>query len=311
MSTTLSIVVPVYNEERNIIPLYEELIDVLNPLGKDYEIIFIDDGSVDSTFQVLKEIKDADERLKIVKLRKNFGKSVALNLAFRNAKGNTVITMDGDLQDDPKEIPRFLEKLDQDYDLVNGWKYERKDPLTKRLPSKVFNKLSSMLTGVKIHDFNCGFKAYKKYFLNNVHLYGEMHRYIPAIAQWYGFKVTEIKVGHRKRKHGRSKYGFSRIVKGFLDLMTMKFLMGYSNRPLHVFGLPGIISLFTGFFIGSYLVFLRYTEDMDLSERPLLLLSVLLLFIGLQFLSIGLLGELMVAQGARKENIDIYIEKIF
>ncbi len=310
MSIELSIVIPVFNEEQSVISLYKELTGVLTSLKEDYEIVFVDDGSNDGTFQVLEGIRHTDDRVKIIRLRRNFGKSVALNIAFKHSKGDTIITMDGDLQDDPKEIPRFLEKLSEDYDLVSGWKYERKDPLTKRLPSKMFNKLSSLLTGVEIHDFNCGFKAYRKQFLSHVHLYGELHRYIPAIAQWHGFRVAEIKVKHHSRKYGKSKYGFSRIIKGSLDLITVKFLMGYSSRPLHVFGMPGIISLFAGFLIGLYLLILKYSEGVVLSERPLLLLSVLLFFIGLQFLSIGLLGELMIARGAKREDVDIYIKDI-
>lgn len=310
MSIELSIVIPVFNEEDNIKPLYMELKGILKTLNMDYEIIFVDDGSKDCTFHELELIRHSDERLKLIKLRRNFGKSVALNVAFRLAQGSCIITLDGDLQDDPKEIPRFLEKLNKNYDLVNGWKYDRKDPLSKRLPSLVFNKLSSLLTGVKIHDFNCGFKAYKKYFLDNVHLYGEMHRYIPAIAQWYGFKVTEIKVDHHKRRHGGSKYGLSRIIKGFLDLITMKFLMAYSTRPLHIFGVPGIVSLLAGFLIGLYLILLKYIEGVVLSERPLLLLSILLLFTGLQFISVGLIGELIVARGAKHEDVDIYIQSV-
>jgi glycosyltransferase involved in cell wall biosynthesis len=310
MSVELSVAIPVYNEEGNVTHLYKEIHNVLSSLNINYEILFVDDGSIDGTLQALKDIQMSDIKLKIIRLRKNFGKSVALNVAFRHAKGNVIITMDGDLQDDPKEIPRFIEKLDEDYDLVSGWKYERKDPLTKRLPSKVFNRLSSFLTGVKIHDFNCGFKAYRKEFLNNVCLYGEMHRYIPALAQWHGFMVAELKVKHHPRKSGRSKYGLSRILKGFLDLITVKFLIGYSTRPLHVFGMPGIVSLFVGFLIGLYLIYLKYVESISLSERPLLLLSVLLIFIGFQFLSIGLLGEMITAQRAEREDVDVYIKEI-
>ena len=310
MGVELSVAIPVYNEEGNVATLYKELNNVLTSLNINYEIIFVDDGSKDGTSRALKEIRQLGNDVKIIRLRRNFGKSVALNVAFRHAKGNIIITMDGDLQDDPTEIPRFIEKLNEDYDLVSGWKYERKDPLTKRLPSKVFNKISSILTGVKIHDFNCGFKAYRKDFLNNVHLYGEIHRYIPALAQWHGFTVAELKVKHHPRKSGKSKYGFSRIIKGFLDLITIKFLTGYSTRPLHVFGVPAIASLFVGSMIGLYLVYLKYVKGMALSERPLLLLSVLLIFIGFQFLSIGLLGEMIAAQRAEGENVDVYIKDI-
>lgn len=310
MSIELSVVIPVYNEEGNVAHLHKGLTNVLASLKKDYELIFIDDGSKDNTFQVLKEIRRADDKIKIIKSRRNFGKSVALNTAFKHATGEIIITMDGDLQDDPKEIPKFIEKLDEGYDLVSGWKYERKDPLTKRLPSKIFNKLSSLLTGVEIHDFNCGFKAYSKDFLNNVHLYGEMHRYVPAIAHWHGFRVAEIKVKHHPRRSGRSKYGFSRIVKGFLDLITMKFLMGYSTRPLHLFGIPGIVSLSVGIMLGIYLILLKYLDGVAIADRPLLMLSIILIFIGFQSISIGLLGEMIVSQGANREDVDIYIKEI-
>lgn len=310
MSIELSVVIPVYNEEGNVAQLHEGLTKVLASLKRYYEIIFIDDGSKDNTFQVLKEIRRTDDKIKIIKFRRNFGKSIALNTAFKRARGEIIITMDGDLQDDPEEIPRFIDKLDEGYDLVSGWKYERKDPLTKRLPSKIFNKLSSLLTGVEIHDFNCGFKAYSKDFLNNVHLYGEMHRYVPAIAQWHGFRVAEIKVKHHPRMSGRSKYGFSRIIKGFLDLITVKFLMGYSNRPLHVFGIPGIASLSVGILLGIYLILLKYLEGIAISDRPLLMLSIILIFIGFQSISIGLLGEMIVSQGAKREDADIYIKEI-
>lgn len=310
MSIELSIVIPVYDESGNIGPLHKELTTVLTSLNMRYEIIYVDDGSLDGTFQVLEGIRAVDERVKIIKLRRNFGKSVALNTAFRHAKGDIIITMDGDQQDDPEEIPRFLEKLEEDYDLVSGWKYERKDPLTKRLPSKIFNKLSSLLTGVDIHDFNCGFKAYKMDFLKNIYLYGEMHRYIPALAQWYGFRITEIRVKHHSRNYGISKYGCTRIVKGFLDLITVKFLMGYSTRPLHIFGATGIVSLSAGLIIGLYLILLKYLRGESLGERPLLMLSILLVFMGLQFVSIGLLGEMMAAQGAKRDNVDVYIKEI-
>ncbi|HWQ19926.1 MAG TPA: glycosyltransferase family 2 protein [Methanotrichaceae archaeon] len=306
----LSVVIPAYNEEGNIADLYHDLHAVLASLGCDYEILFIDDGSTDGTFHALKEIRQKDNRIKIIRLRRNFGKSVALNIAFKYAKGDIVITMDGDLQDDPSEIPRFIKKLEEDYDLVSGWKYDRKDPLTKRLPSRIFNELSSKITGVKIHDFNCGFKAYRRDFLKSICLYGEMHRYIPALAQWHGFRVAEIKVVHHPRRSGRSKYGFSRIFKGFLDLITVKFLIGYSTRPLHVFGIPGITSLSAGLCIGLYLVMLKYIDGIALGGRPLLLLSILLIFIGLQFLSIGLLGEMIAAQGAKRDTADAYVKEI-
>ena len=304
------IVIPVLNEEKSIQELYLNLKFVLNTLKSPYEMVFVDDGSTDNTFHVLEEIASKDNRVSIIKLRKNFGKSIALNTAFRHAKGDIVITIDGDLQDDPEEIPRFIEKIEEGYDLVVGWKHPRIDPFTKTVPSKFFNWLTCMLTGVNLHDFNCGFKAYKKEVVDNISLYGEMHRYIPALAAWHGFKITEIKVKHHPRKYGKSKYGFFRLIKGFLDLITVKFLTSYSTRPLHVFGSPGILSLLFGFFIGLYLVILKYWKGIALTERPLLLLSVLLILLGLQFISIGLLGEMITFREVKGENVERYIEKM-
>lgn len=306
----LSIVIPIYNEEENIKELYAKLSAILPAITENFEIIFVDDGSTDNSFNILKEINMEDKKVKAIKFRRNFGKSIALNTAFKHAKGNIIITMDGDLQDDPDEIPRFIEKIGKGYDLVVGWKYHRNDPITKTVPSKFFNWLTCMLTGVNLHDFNCGFKAYKKEVVDSISLYGEMHRYIPALAAWHGFKITEIKVKHHPRKYGKSKYGFSRLLKGFLDLITVKFLTSYSTRPLHVFGIPGILSLLFGFFIGLYLVILKYWKGIALSERPLLLLSILSILLGLQFISIGLLGEMIVFQGVKEENVERYIEKI-
>lgn len=308
MGIDLSIIVPVYNEENSVGTLYNEIKNMLSSFEIIYEIIFVDDGSTDNTFNKLNEIYIEYEDIGIIKFRRNFGKSVALNTAFRRAKGNIVVTMDGDLQDDPKEIPRLIEKIDEGYDLVSGWKYVRNDPITKRFPSTIFNKLTSVLTGVDIHDFNCGFKAYKKEVLENISLYGEMHRYIPVLAAWNGFKIGEIKVKHRSRKYGKSKYGFTRLIKGFLDLITVKFLTTYSSRPLHVFGIPGVLSLFFGFLIGLYLVVLKYLRGVVLSERPMLLLSVLLIIFGLQFVSIGLLGEMITFSGMKDEKTGRFVE---
>jgi glycosyltransferase involved in cell wall biosynthesis len=310
LNTDLSVVVPVYNEDNNINPLYREITSALSSLAKTYEIIFVDDGSNDNTFQVLKEIREKDEQVKIIKFRRNFGKSAALNSAFNFVKGNIIITIDGDLQDDPAEIPNFVDAIESGSDLVSGWKSSRKDPLTKKLPSKLFNKMTRLLTGVGLHDFNCGFKAYKKEVLDFISLYGEMHRYIPVLAAQYGFKITELKVEHRPRSYGKSKYGFSRLIKGFLDLITVKFLTEYSSRPLHVFGILGILSLIFGFFIGLYLVILKYWRNIILSDRPLLLLSILLIILGLQFISIGLLGEMITFRDRKDESAEKYIEAI-
>jgi glycosyltransferase involved in cell wall biosynthesis len=310
MDPLFSVIIPVYNEEQNIDPLYQKLKNILISLNQSYEIFIIDDGSTDSTFRKIMSIQQLDRSVRIIKLRKNFGKSTALNVAFHSAKGQIIITMDGDLQDDPEELPKFIAKIEEGYDLVSGWKYPRYDPITKTIPSKFFNKLTCILTGIDLHDFNSGFKAYKKVVVKNLQLYGEMHRYIPALAAWNGFKIAEIKIKHHPRHSGKSKYGFSRLFKGLLDLITVKFITDFSSRPLHVFGLPGLFFLISGFVIGLYLVLLKYLENAPLSERPLLILSVLLILTGLQFISMGLLGEMMTFREMREQNVEQYIETV-
>jgi len=312
----ISIVIPVYNEEGNLKRLHAKLSNVLHTITGKYEIIFVDDGSTDNSFGILKGINREDKKVKVIKLRRNFGKSIALNTAFRYAKGDIIVTMDGDLQDDPDEIPKFIEKIEEGYDVVVGWKNPRKDPITKKIPSKIFNRLTRMLMGVDIHDFNCGYKAFKSETLENICLYGEMHRYIPVLIAWQGFRIAEIKVKHHPRKYGQSKYGASRIIKGFLDLITVKFLTGYLTRPLHIFGIPGILTFLAGFFVGLYLLVLKYWKGIALGDRPLLMLSVLLIIFGLQFMSIGLLGEMITFQEEKREkrekreNVERSIEKV-
>ena len=306
----LSIIIPINNEEGNIVPLHQKLLVQLQRVQRNYEIIIVDDGSTDSTFEKITQLHMQDPYIKIIKLRKNFGKSTALDVAFHYAKGQIIITMDGDLQDDPEEIPRFLSKIDEGYDLVCGWKYPRRDPITKTLPSRIFNRLICFITGLDLHDFNCGFKAYRKRALEDLHLYGEMHRYIPALIDWNGYKITEIKIMHHSRSSGKSKYGVSRLVKGLLDLITVKFLINYSSRPLHIFGLPGFASLSVGLIIGMYLLLLKYVDNVQIGDRPLLLLSVLLILIGFQFILLGLIGEMLTFREMREQNPDRYIETV-
>jgi glycosyltransferase involved in cell wall biosynthesis len=312
-SVVISIVIPVYNEEENLKELHTKLSAVLSTITENYEILFIDDGSTDNSFAILKELNREDKDVKVIKFRRNFGKSIALNTAFRYAIGDIIITMDGDLQDDPEELPKFIEKIGEGYGLVVGWKYPRKDPITKKIASKIFNRLTGMVMGVDVHDFNCGYKAFKRKALENIYLYGEMHRYIPALIAWQGFRITELKVKHHPREYGKSKYGATRIIKGFLDLITVKFLTGYATRPLHVFGIPGILSLLVGFFIGLYLAVLKYWKEVGIGNRPLLLLSILLIILGLQFISIGLLGEMITFHEITREkgeNVERYIEEV-
>ncbi len=297
----LSIIIPVYNEGENVFELYNELSGNLLQLNKTYEIIFIDDGSTDNTFEEIKNIKD--DRIRIVQFQRNCGKAAALSCGFKKAEGNIVITMDGDLQDDPKEIPRFLEKLNE-YDMVSGWKFKRHDPISKTLPSKFFNKLTRFLTGVNINDFNCGYKAYRNYVVKNINVYGEFHRYIPALAHWKGYTVGEIKVEHHPRIHGKSKYGIERLLKGFLDLITVTFLMMYKKRPLHVFGGIGFTFGLSGTVICMYLLSL-WIMGTTIGDRPLLMLGILFMVIGVQFISLGLIGELIT----NDRNNDDYIIK--
>lgn len=286
----ISIIIPVYNEQDSVKPLYEQLISVLSKL-ENYEIIFVDDGSTDATIERIKEINDRNVRA--VQFRRNFGKAAALSCGFSNAKGDIIITMDGDLQDDPKEIPRFLEELKK-YDMISGWKFKRHDPINKIIPSKLFNWLSIMITGINIHDSNCGFKAYRSYVIKDISLYGELHRYIPALVYWKGYSVGEIKVEHRARMYGKSKYGAERLIKGFLDLITVKFLMSYIDRPLHLFGGIGIISVFFGMVICLFLI-AEWLKGIRIGNRPLLILGILLIITGIQFVSLGLIGELITS----------------
>ncbi len=297
----LSIIIPVHNEEENIVPLYEKLYCTLSGLEITHEIIFIDDGSTDNTFKEIKSIRD--NRIRIIRFQRNFGKAAALSCGFNKSKGEVVITMDGDLQDDPKEIPKFLEKL-KEFDMVSGWKSKRYDPVSKTLPSRFFNRLTSCVTRIKINDFNCGYKGYRSDVVKNINLYGEFHRYIPVLADWKGYTVGEVKVEHHPRIHGKSKYGIERILKGFLDLITVTFLMLYKKRPLHIFGGVGLLLGFVGILISGYL-FLLWIVGAKIGDRPLLSLGILLTVIGVQFISMGLIGELIT----NSRNNDDYIIK--
>ncbi len=290
----LSVVIPVLNEYENLVTLYQELIPVLvTCVEEDFELIFIDDGSDDGTFAVLEFLHTQNPNVKVIQFRRNFGKSAALSAGFAAAQGDIVFTMDGDLQDDPAEIPRFLQPLADGYDLISGWKYPRYDPLSKTVPSKLFNATVRLTTGVPLHDFNCGFKAYRREVTQEIHLYGELHRYTPILAHQKGFRVAEIKIAHRPRKFGRSKYGFRRFAKGFFDLLTVLFLGTYTWRPLHLFGWAGIASFGLGFLVSLYLTVLWFGGHGPIGNRPLLTLGVLLLIIGIQFFTMGLLAELI------------------
>lgn len=311
MNKKISIVIPLLNEAENIPILYERLKRAV--AGLRYEIIFIDDGSTDNTIQLLRKIIDNDSSVKVIRLRKNFGKAVVYSTGFQEAKGDILVTVDGDLQDDPEEIPRFLQKLEEGYDLVSGWRLKRQDSLWKILPSKFFNRITSFVTGVKIHDFNCGFKAYRREVIEKIDIYGELYRFIPVLAEWEGFRVGEIIVGHHPRKYGKSKYGVGRLPKGFFDLLTILLLTKYAKRPLHFFGSFGLILIFFGFTIGLYLSLLKIMTGAAIGNRPLLLLGTLLIILGIQFISLGLLAEIITKMSFKKEQqpgIKDAIEKI-
>ena len=301
----ISVVIPLYNEEDSLKELNAQFRSVLGRMNIRYEILFIDDGSTDRSFQVLRDMKRNDRHIKVIRFRRNFGKSAALAVGFDKAQGNIVITMDADLQDDPAEIPSLKRRIEEGYDLISGWKKVRHDPISKTIPSKFFNKVTAMMTGVHIHDMNCGLKAYRKDVIKTVKVYGELHRYIPVLAHWEGFKVGEMVVQHRKRKYGKTKFGLGRFWKGFLDLLTAIFTTRFLRRPLHLFGPIGIFSMLAGGIIDAWLVFERFYFSKWLSDRPLFLAGTFLIMIGVQFISLGLLGEMISKTRTSAEEYSI------
>lgn len=310
---SISVIIPLYNEKESLAALYEELaaeISSWSMVGGQWsvsEIIFVDDGSTDGSFEMLKNLQRTDPRIRMVRFRRNFGKSPALAAGFRIAAGDVIVTMDADLQDRPAEMRKLLARLDEGCDLVSGWKYERHDPLGKRLPSKLFNRITAFLTGVPLHDFNCGFKAYRREVIEQIRVYGEMHRYIPVLASYRGFRVGEVRVEHQRRRYGNSKYGTGRLPGGFFDLLTVIMLTRYNSKPLHAFGILGMALLTAGLAIEAYLAigwyFGRWIEN-----RPLFTFGILLLIIGVQFIFFGLLAE-MIAYSARRED-DYSIQEV-
>jgi glycosyltransferase involved in cell wall biosynthesis len=291
----LSIVVPVYNEAQNLEELHAQIVDSCHKLGKNFEIIFIDDGSQDDSYAVLKTLRVENGSIRIIRLRKNFGQTAALSAGFDHARGEIIITLDADLQNDPGDFGLLLEKIEEGFDLVNGWRIKRKDKLlTKRVPSAVANWLISFSTRVKLHDYGCTLKALRRDVARNINLYGEMHRFIPAIASHMGVTIAEVKVNHRPRRHGKSNYTISRTVRVLFDLLTVKFLLSYSTRPLQIFGLFGLMSGLAGGALGLWMSYQRLFLNKGLADRPLLLLAILLMVIGFQFITLGLLAEIMV-----------------
>lgn len=291
----LSVVVPLFNEAPSLNELHEKIAAALQALGISAEIIFVDDGSTDNSFEVTAQLRRRDQRVRVLQFRRNYGKSAALAAAFSRASGDYLITMDADLQDDPAEIKPMLDKLEAGYDLVSGWKRQRYDSFIKRFSSKIFNRVTSMVTGLRIHDINCGLKAYRREVTQTIPVYGELHRFLAVLAHREGFRVGEIEVKHHPRKHGKSKFGPSRFTKGFLDLLTVLFLTRYTKRPLHLFGLAGIVSFVLGFGVSVYLAAERLLLSVYLTNRPLLFLGILLMIIGVQMFSIGLIGEMITA----------------
>jgi glycosyltransferase involved in cell wall biosynthesis len=292
---TISVVVPLYNEEESIVELHDKIESVLVQMGVDYEFVFVDDGSVDKSLLILRDLYRKSSRVSVISFRRNHGKSAALSVGFRQARGDVVVTIDADLQDDPAEIPALIKKLQDGADLVSGWKASRQDPWSKKLPSKFFNAITSMMSGLRLHDFNCGLKAYRAEVAHSISVYGELHRYIPVLAAWEGFRVEEIQVRHFRRKYGKSKYGGERFLNGFFDLVTVMFITRRSLKPLHFFGRVAFV-LFAIGIIPQLFFLIQYIGGADLRVRPIMLVGFVLIIVALQIGSIGLLAELISAR---------------
>jgi len=288
----ISLVIPLLNEDESLCELMKSITSALSDFK--YEILFVDDGSDDQSWQIIENLSDSHSCVKGVKLRRNYGKSAALQAGFAVADGEFVVTMDADLQDDPFEIPPMIEKLKNGADLVSGWKKKRHDPITKTVPSRFFNAVTRWTTGIKLHDFNCGLKAYRREVIQHIHLYGELHRYVPLLAKWQGYnKIEEQEVKHHPRKYGKTKFGLSRFMNGFLDLITLLFVNRYMERPMHFFGTIGVLLAVAGMIINTYIAILKIFWDQPIGDRPILFLGILLVVIGVQFFSIGFLGEMV------------------
>ena len=309
----ISVVVPVHDEELSVALLYEQLEAALEPAGEPWEAVFVDDGSTDGTFAALTRLHTRTPNTKVVRMRRNFGKSAALASGFAHAQGETVVTIDGDLQDDPAEIPRLLAKLEEGFDLVSGWKTRRRDPLPRRVMSRIFNAVTGRVSGLRLHDMNCGLKAYRAEVVHGLRLYGELHRFIPVLAHYRGFRIAELPVNHRPREHGRSRYGVERYVRGFLDLLTVSFIGRYRHRPLHLFGGFGLV---LGFMGSAILIYLTVVKALGhaIGQRPLLLLGVLLVVIGMQFFSLGLISEMITShheeRAQERDRAELLVDEV-
>jgi dolichol-phosphate mannosyltransferase len=309
----ISVVVPVCDEEASVGPLFEELRAALDVLDREWEVLFVDDGSTDGTFAALTQLHAREPAVRIVRLRRNFGKASALAAGFAEAAGDVVITIDGDGQDDPAEIGRLLAKLDEGFDLVSGWKARRRDPWRRRIVSRIFNAVTGRVSGLRLHDLNCGLKAYRAEVLRGLRLYGELHRFIPVLAHYRGFRVAELPVAHRPREHGRSRYGVERYLRGFFDLLTVTFMGRYRYRPLHLFGGVGLFLGLVGFLLLAYLTVVKLTGH-AIGQRPLLTLGVLLVVVGIQLFSLGLVGELVTSlheeRAGDRERVEALVDEI-
>jgi glycosyltransferase involved in cell wall biosynthesis len=304
----ISIVIPVYNEEESLPQLYESLSREMEILALSYEILYVDDGSKDRGFEVLKAQHEKDPRVRVIRFRRNFGQTAAMAAGFHHARGKTIVTLDADLQNDPKDIRLLLEKIREGYDVVSGWRIHRQDKwLSRRIPSYLANKVISRMTSVHLHDYGCTLKAYRKEVVDHLNLYGEMHRFIPALASWMGVRVAEVPVNHHPRRFGKSKYGISRTLRVILDLINVKFLLSYSTRPIQIFGGIGFAAFMLGVLSETFVVFLKFFQDFKMSQNPLLYLGILFILVGVQFITMGLLGEMNIRIYHESQNKPIYV----
>jgi len=307
MIPELSIVIPVLNESDNVEPLYREVTDTLEAAGRPYEVLFVDDGSTDDTYERLAKIQASDPRVRVIRFRRNFGQTAAFAAGFSHARGRYIVTSDGDLQNDPADIPRMVTELERGHDIVCGWRAKRRDAfITRRIPSMIANRLISWATGVRLHDYGCSLKVFRAEVVKPLKLYGEMHRFLPAIASEMGVSISEVIVNHRARRHGRSNYGLSRTIRVILDLLTVKFLLSYSTRPLQIFGLVGGGMTLAGIAVCGYLAYVRLFGYQSIADRPLLLFGILLIFSGMQLITLGLLAELQSRTYHESQNKPVY-----
>ena len=307
-SPDISVVIPVFNERENLRPLYEGIREVLDDMGRTWELLFVDDGSTDGSYAVQQDLALLDGHVRVVRLRRNFGQTAAMSAGFDHAQGEIIITMDGDLQNDPTDIPMLVETLETGYDIVSGWRKGRKDPLiSKRFPSFISNKVASWVTGVKLHDYGCTLKAYRKEILDEIHLYGELHRFIPALAGAIGARVGEVEVKHHARTNGKSKYGVGRLLRGFLDILSLKLLISYSTRPMQIFGGLGMLSILMGILSAGATVFMKLAIGTNMTGNPLLYLTILAVLVGIQFITMGFLGEINIRTYHESVKKPIYV----